>query len=122
MKYDAFICHASEDKDSFARPLASLLRALGLNIWYDEFTVKPGVSLREAIDRGISQSKYGIVILSPAFFRKPWTAYELDGLTGIDLTKRRPVVLPVWHKVSHKDVAKFSPSLAMKVAIHSGGH
>jgi hypothetical protein len=39
-KWDAFICHASEDKDQVATPLAKNLTNLGLNIWYDEFTLK----------------------------------------------------------------------------------
>jgi hypothetical protein len=36
-KYDAFICHASEDKDNFVRPLVNFLTDLGADIWYDEF-------------------------------------------------------------------------------------
>jgi hypothetical protein len=37
MLYDAFICHASEDKATFVRPLAEALSARRLAIWYDEF-------------------------------------------------------------------------------------
>jgi TIR domain len=39
-KWDAFICHASEDKVQVVRPLAEALTNLGLNVWYDEFTLK----------------------------------------------------------------------------------
>jgi hypothetical protein len=35
--YDIFICHTSEDKEGFVRPLAEALRRLGASVWYDEF-------------------------------------------------------------------------------------
>lgn len=70
MTWDAFICHASEDKESFVRPLAEELSRRGLRIWYDEFTLKVGDSLRKSIDRGLAESDYGIVVLSPNFFQK----------------------------------------------------
>jgi hypothetical protein len=42
MKPDIFISHASEDKDAFVRPLATKLTALGLTVWYDEFSLRVG--------------------------------------------------------------------------------
>ena len=51
-QYDAFISHASEDKEDFVRPFAILLRERGLNIWYDEFELKIGDKLRRKIDEG----------------------------------------------------------------------
>ena len=66
--YDAFIAHASEDKLEFVRPLAEKLTELGLKIWYDEFELKVGDSLRGSIDRGLVNSKYGIVVLSKNSF------------------------------------------------------
>ena len=62
-KYDVFICHASEDKLEVARPLAEALQQEGLRVWYDDFTLRLGDSLRRAIERGLKQSRYGIVIL-----------------------------------------------------------
>jgi hypothetical protein len=44
--WDLFICHASEDKDGFVRPLAETLRTKGLKVWYDEFTLTLGDSLK----------------------------------------------------------------------------
>ena len=49
-EYDLFISHASEDKDDFVRPLAETLQGLGLKVWYDEFSMKVGDSLRRKID------------------------------------------------------------------------
>lgn len=79
-EYDVFISHASEDKDSVVRPLALALKEKGVNVWYDEFELKIGDSLRRKIDQGLSKSKFGIVVISRSFIKKGWTNYELDGL------------------------------------------
>ncbi len=117
-EWDAFICHASEDKDDFVRPLAEGLRQNGLEVWYDEFTLKVGDSLRRAIDRGLQHSRYGVVVLSPAFFAKEWPQKELDGLVAKEVGGKK-VILPVWHKVTAADVRKYSLTLADKVAANS---
>lgn len=116
--YDAFISHASEDKQEFVRPLAEKLTELGLKIWYDEFELKVGDSLRGSIDRGLVNSKYGIVVLSRNFFLKNWPQYELNGLTAREIEGRK-VILPIWYGISKKDVLKYSPSLADTIAIDS---
>ena len=95
--HDAFICHASEDKDAFVRPLAEALRSHHVEVWYDEFALDVGDSLREAIDRGLAASRYGIVVLSPSFFRKRWPKRELNGLVAREMAEDRGMILPVWH-------------------------
>ena len=117
-EYDAFICHASEDKEDFVRPLANALHGKGMNIWYDEFSLKVGDSLRRSIDLGLTKSKYGIVVLSPNFFKKDWPQKELDGLTALEVEGRK-IILPIWHKVNKQDVMEYSPVLADKIAISS---
>lgn len=71
-RYDLFISHASEDKDAVARPLAETLKALGFSVWFDEDVLEIGDSLRRSIDAGVARSRYGVVVLSRAFFNKPW--------------------------------------------------
>ncbi|MCK9385933.1 MAG: DUF1883 domain-containing protein [Nevskia sp.] len=78
--YDVFISHASEDKEEIVRPLAQALRSEGLRVWYDEFELRIGDSLRRKIDKGLASSRFGLVVLSPSFIAKGWTNYELDGL------------------------------------------
>jgi hypothetical protein len=116
LEYDVFISHASEDKDDVARPLTAHLRALGLSVWLDELELTLGDSLRRNIDRGLSESRFGVVILSPAFIAKEWPGKELDGLFARE-DGRTKVVLPIWHRVSKDDVTRFSPMLADKVAV-----
>ena len=69
-QYDFFICHASEDKDGFVRRLAELLEAKGASVWYDEFTLNVGDSLRREIDRGLAGSRFGVVVLSESFLQE----------------------------------------------------
>jgi hypothetical protein len=114
--YDAFISHASEDKASIARPLARALDKMGFHIWYDEFELQIGDSLRQSIDKGLVNSRYGIVILSHAFFEKNWSKYELDGLAAREIEGHK-VILPVWHNVTKDDILSYSPSLADKFAV-----
>lgn len=113
--YDVFISHASEDKDSFVRPLANALMAQGLNVWYDEMTLRIGDSLRQKIDRGLANSKVGLVVLSPSFIKKGWTNYELDGIVTRAVSGEQ-VLLPIWHEITKQQVIDFSPSIADKVA------
>jgi hypothetical protein len=116
--YDAFISHATEDKSELVRPLVTRLRELGVTIWYDEFELKVGDSLRRCIDRGLAASRFGIVVLSPSFFAKNWPQYELDGLVAKELMSGK-VILPLWHRVTKEEVIRYSPSLADKVALHT---
>lgn len=116
--YDLFISHASEDKEDLVRPLAVALEKLGVKVWYDEFTLKIGDSLRRSIDWGLSNSRFGTVVLSSSFFSKNWTQYELDGMTAKEMDGRK-MILPIWHKVTKSEVIKFSPTLADKVALNS---
>ena len=121
MEYDVFISHASEDKDSVVRPLAQALVEQGLKVWYDEFELKIGDSLRRKIDRGLANSKFGIVVLSKAFIRKGWTNYELDGIIS-KVNTGEQVILPIWHEITKQEVLDFSPSLADKVARNTASY
>jgi hypothetical protein len=118
MKWDLFISHAAEDKEDFVRPLVRALAAKGLRLWYDEVTLRPGDRLRESIDRGMSESKFGLVVLSRAYLRKEWTRYELDGLVQRFIS-RQATLVPIWHGITKSELAEFSPSLVDIVALNS---
>ncbi len=117
--WDAYISYASEDKQ-FVRPLAEELARMGLKVWYDEFELKIGDSIRHSIDKGLSDSRFGIVILSPSFFTKQWPVMELDTITANEKHGHLRL-LPVWHNVTADDVARFSPILADRNAISTEG-
>ena len=119
--YDVFISYASEDREAVASPLAHSLRDNGLSVWFDEFEMKIGDSLRRKIDKGLANSKFGIVVFSQHFFKKGWTNYELDGLVTRSVTDEQ-ILLPIWHNISKQEVINFSPSLADKVARNTSMH
>ena len=119
MLHDVFICHAREDKDDFVRPLAEALRAHYLDVWYDEFTLRIGDSLREAIDRGLADSRFGITVLSQHFFQRRWPQRELNGLVAREIAEERQLVLPIWHRIDRQEILKYSPPLADVFAVSS---
>ncbi len=119
--YDVFISHASEDKENFVRPLANALIKKSLNVWYDEMTLRIGDSLRQKIDKGLANSRVGLVVLSPSFIEKGWTNYELDGIITKAVSGEQ-ILLPIWHNITKQQVIDFSPSLADKVARSTATH
>ncbi|MEK7674816.1 MAG: toll/interleukin-1 receptor domain-containing protein [Verrucomicrobiota bacterium] len=119
MLYDVFICHASADKADFVRPLVEALRDQHVEVWYDEKSLKLGDSLRRAIDKGLTKSRFGVVVLSKAFFARNWPQYELDALAEREMAGNDKVLLPVWHGVTHQDVLAYSPALAGRKAVSS---
>jgi hypothetical protein len=120
MKHDVFICHASEDKEDFVRPLAERLKQQHIDVWYDEFSLSIGDSLTQKIDEGLAKSNFGIVVLSPNFFKKPWAKRELNGLTTREMVEKKNLILPIWHRVGVQEVMEYSPPLADKKAVSSG--
>jgi hypothetical protein len=115
-KWDVFISHSSEDKDTVVRELANLLKKLGLNVWYDEFTLKIGDSLTQKIDEGLIDSNYGIIIISKAFLNKKWTDYEYRSLLSKEDNFKK-VILPIWHNITQDEIKGFSLYLADKFAL-----
>lgn len=119
---DVFLSHASEDKDEIARPLKDSLEAKGISVWFDELNIKLGQSIRQEIESGIASCRFGVVIVSPDFFKKQWTQAELDALFGRKMNSGENLILPVWHRVSKDEVLKHSPLLAGILALNSSLH
>ena len=117
--HDVFISHASEDKDTIARPLYGALVAKGVVVWFDEATLELGDSLRRKIDEGLARCRYGIVILSPRFLAKEWPQRELDGLVARETASGEKAILPVWHDLDAATLRKYSPTLADRLAARS---
>src|SRR4051794_33811844 len=117
VRWRVFIAHASEDKASVARPLATALTERGIGVWLDEAELVVGQSLQGQIDEALRHAEVGAVIISPSFFAKEWPQRELRGLTVRELAGERAVVVPVWHNVDEEAVRAYSPPLADKYAI-----
>ncbi len=116
-KYDMFISHAWEDRDT-AASLAQSLQREGLEVWFSGFELKPGDHIMESINRGIAQSRYGLVILSPNFLNlaKFWTQFEIERLLQSEIEGRK-IILTVWFNVTESDIRLFAPRVAHRFAI-----
>lgn len=117
-EYDVFISHAYEDKEDFVDDFAAELKKQGLKVWYDTDRLQWGDSMREKIDKGLAKSRYGIVILTPNYIaeNKYWTKAELNGLFQKE-TINGKTILPIWHKLTKKDVTEYSPIIADRKAM-----
>jgi len=116
----AFISHDSRDKDDIARELAIELSKLMCPVWYDEYSLRVGASLRQSIEKGLKEARNCIVILSPNFFsNEGWGKAEFDSIYSREIIEKKNVMLPVWHNVSKEDVYEYSPRLVDKVGLPS---
>lgn len=100
-------------------PLALALERRRLRVWLDKMTMQIGDSIAGKIDEGLANSRFGVVIVSPAFLSKKWPKRELDALAARETETGEVVVLPVWHGITYDEVAAYSPTLASKLAAHT---
>jgi hypothetical protein len=119
--YDFFISHAWKDKPDFVDGLALKAEAAGLRVWYDRHVLRWGDSIRQNIDAGLRRSFFGVVILSPNFFERPWPQAELDAIVQKDLSGRGRL-LPIWHKLTQDEVAHHAPTLAGRLALSTSNY
>jgi hypothetical protein len=114
----AFISHDSKDKEHIARPIAQKLSSRLCTVWYDEYSMKVGDSLRNSIEKGIKETKKCIIILTPNFLNNPgWTKKEFESIFTREMIFEEKIILPIWHKVTKEEVYEYSPSLADTVAL-----
>lgn len=116
--YDVFISYAHEDK-AYVDELEQVLKAWGISVWRDTNAVSWGDSLRQKIDEGLSQSKFGITVLSSIYLSKYWTSNELDGLFALENANGTKKILPIWHNVTQQEVVIKSPVIAGRLAKNS---
>jgi len=113
----AFISHDSRDTETIAKPLALKLSALGIPVWFDEFSLNIGDSLRESIEKGIKDTDYCILIVTNNFLtNEGWTKSEFNSVFMKEIIEAKKVMLPIWHDVSREDVYNYSTSLVDRFA------
>lgn len=116
----AFISHDSRDKDELVRGLALEMSKLLCSVWYDEYSLNVGASLRESIERGLKEAKKCIIILSPNFLsNNGWTKAEFDSIYAREIQEKKNVILPVWHNVGKSEVYEYCSRLTDRVALSS---
>jgi hypothetical protein len=78
-----YLAHATEDK-SVVRPVAEFLMANGVEVWFDEWDIEAGQSLRQAMEDGLGWMTHFVVILTPTSIKKRWVSREIDvGITRL---------------------------------------
>lgn len=108
----AFISHDSRDKEAIARPIALNLQRKICPVWYDEFSLKLGVNLRESIEEGLKECKKCVLVLSPNFLsNRSWGKKEFESIFTREILEDAKLVLPIWVDVTKEQVYQFSPSL-----------
>ena len=115
-----FISHDSRDKDDLVRPLARRLLSALCPVWYDEFSILPGASLRASIDAGLRDSKRCVVVLSPYYLEnKRWARGEFDAIVTRHMSSGGDILIPIWHNVTPDQVAEYSLLAAGIAAINT---
>ncbi|KKL96890.1 hypothetical protein LCGC14_1839970 [marine sediment metagenome] len=92
-----FLCHSSNDK-YFVKNLAKSLIGRDLKVWYDEWEMKVGDSLKLKIQTGIKESSYLGIILSPDSVNSPWVNFELNSALIKELKEKKVFILPILFK------------------------
>lgn len=114
--YDVFISYAKEDSD-FAQNLVKALKAKNISVWYDQGELRLGDSILRRIEDGLEHSEFFLLLLSPEYFKKPWTQFERGVALG-RFGKGR--ILPVFLKhFEHKELIRIASSIADTVGIEA---
>jgi hypothetical protein len=118
-RYDVFISHAVEDKESIANELYDRLKeSTRLRIWYSGKKLIPGESIEKTIYKGLRRSRYGIAILSPTYLRKNWTTQELHSLLFRERDKDH-VIFPILHQITLDEIVEKYPFMRDRYCISS---
>lgn len=110
---DAFLCHAWDDRQGIAKDLHDLLVARGVSVWFSENDVGLGKPLLRAIDKGLANSRIGIVMVTPALINRikgegSIAEMELSALLA------RNVLVPVVHGTTYEALRAVSPLLGSR--------
>ena len=109
---DVFLCHAWDDRQGVAKELHDLLVSLGVKVWFSEKDVGLGVPLLRAIDKGLANSRVGIVLVTPALLRR----LPAEGIADKELSAllARDRLVPIVHGTTYEALREVSPLLGSR--------
>ena len=112
---DVFLCHAWDDRQTAAKELHDLLDSRGVSVWFSEKDVGLGTPLLRAIDKGLANSKVGIVLVTPALLRR----LPAEGIADKELSAllARERLVPVVHDTTYEALREVSPLLASRTGL-----
>lgn len=111
-KYDVFLCHAWDDRRETAKELHDALVRAGVSVWFSENEVLPGSNLMREIDKGLSKSRAGVVLVTKSFIKR----IKAEGVANKELSTllARDRLVPIVHGVTYDDLREESPLLASR--------
>lgn len=109
---DVFLCHAWDDRQGAARELHDLLEAAGVKVWFSEKDLGLGVPMMRAIDKGLTNSRIGLVLVTPALLRR----LPQEGIADKELSAllARNQLVPIVHNTTYDDLRNVSAMLASR--------
>lgn len=109
---DVFLCHAWDDRQGAAKELHDLLESRGVSVWFSEKDVGLGVPLLRAIDKGLANSRVGIVLVTPALLRR----LPAEGIADKELSAllARDRLVPIVHETTYEALREVSPLLGSR--------
>lgn len=116
---DIFLCHAWDDRQGAARELCDRLVAYGATVWFSEYDVGLGKSLLTEIDKGLRNSRAGIVLVTPAMLT---TLAAATGIASKELAALLATdrVIPVAHGTDFDALRDVSPLLGARSGLTTG--
>ena len=113
--WDVFLCHAWDDRQGAAKDLHDLLEARGVKVWFSEKDVGLGVPLMRAIDKGLANSRIGLVLVTPALLRRlPKEGIADKELSALLAGER---LVPIVHDPTYEALREVSPLLASRTGL-----
>lgn len=115
---DVFLCHAWDDRQGSAKELNDLLVAAGVKVWFSENDLGLGVPMMRAIDKGLANSRIGLVLVTPALL----TRLPLEGVADKELSALLAgnQLVPIVHNTSYAELRNVSPLLASRAGLDTG--
>jgi len=109
---DVFLCHAWDDRQGAAKDLHDLLVSLDVKVWFSEKDVGLGVPLLRTIDKGLANSRIGVVLVTPALLRRlPQESIADRELSALLAGER---LIPIVHDTTYEALREVSPMLASR--------
>lgn len=116
---DLFLCHAWDDRKGAALDLYNLLVGLDVTVWFSEMDVPLGTPLLRQIDKGLANSRAGIVLVTPALLRSIQSEGTADKeLSALLATDR---LIPVAHGTTWEALREVSPLLGARSGLTTAG-
>lgn len=112
---DVFLCHAWDDRQGAAKELHDLLEAAGVKVWFSEKDLGLGVPMMRAIDRGLANSKVGLVLVTPALLARLPKESVADKELSTLLAGNR--LVPIVHNTTYEALRDVSPMLASRTGL-----